>query len=1137
MSGGGSFGRIAFGVIGAVIGSYFGSPGLGYALGSAIGGLVFPVQLPEAQGPRLGPDSGVTGAQIGTVLPIIYGTAPCNGIVVRAHPRVEIARTEKVGGKGGPTQKVTTYTYTRTYAVMLCEGGSASGKAGLLRIWRNSKLVYDVRPQQDWESLSDYVARKAVTEGFASKFTFYSGSTDQLPDPTLEAETGVGNQPAYRGRAYVVFVDEDVTDNGGRPSIWRFEVVSNGAFGEASDVQYAAQTVGPWQSGTTLPMAPFGLYRYRFSDQAPTRESGDATGVGAWRTTLAAAIADAEAINGYTVSSSPLGWHKGSGALDRVTLSPYENVDPGDELSLFIHYNQETTDKLNRVDKVGSSNVCNIVAGAETKVPILTGIPFWFTGLDADGTGSVGTDNLAGRYTLHDRSTGTYLPALPTQPELDAFNNCTGGFGTPALLGGAGGASFIADITIEVQRLPTCSPSPCTGQPVFPENPDYCVIGDEVVRDIGFSAVTVVGGFKVLQDYADNGSVVTSYPQGPAMPVGSENDNEEYWTASYDALVASGQMEAGKVFNSSGTGDPELTYPILVDTVCQKNRTTLEGSSVGVTLESIVQSAAARVNIPQGDLLTSELSELVLGYIIERRSSVRQIIDPLRSYGFFDAVDTGGRISFPLRGKAPVITLGPDNYGAHDIQNGERAPAPFKKLEKNEVEIPRAVQVRYLMPHADYAIGKQDDGRAVVDSDGSQLIDVPISMTDDKARQIAQVLLSELWLARVSYDALNLLPELLRVEPADSVLVPRASGGGHDQVRITEMSRGHPGFLACKGVRDDPSAYISTAAGLASGIPPGMISVVGNTVFSLIDSAALDNNDDDAGFYIAAYGPFSGWAGAGLYESVDNGENYDFVKAFPDASTYGTLTAPLSSGTRHIIDTTSVLYVTLSSGTLESRTQDAVLNGANALFVGADGRWEIVQFLTATLVGTQVYELTNLLRGRRGTEHAIGSSQAGDKVILCETCLRLHSNDSALNTTRLYKMVSSAALLESANAVSQTLNGTALRCYAPAQVRATRDAAGDLSLTIVRRSRLGAEFLDYVDVPLNEALESYQIDILNGAAGSVVRTISTNTPEFTYTAAQQIADFGRVKTTNTIHATAYQLSALTGRGYPLEVIL
>jgi len=71
------------------------------------------------------------------------------------------------------------------------------------------------------------------------------------------------------------------------------------------------------------------------------------------------------------------------------------------------------------------------------------------------------------------------------------------------------------------------------------------------------------------------------------------------------------------------------------------------------------------------------------------------------------------------------------------------------------------------------------------------------------------------------------------------------------------------------------------------------------------------------------------------------------------------------------------------------------------------------------------------------------------------------------------------------------------------------------------------------DVPMSEASEAYDLEILDGPA--VVRTISNlTTPGFTYTTAMQSADFGGAVTSLSVRL--HQIGAL-GRGTPLTQTL
>jgi hypothetical protein len=111
--------------------------------------------------------------------------------------------------------------------------------------------------------------------------------------------------------------------------------------------------------------------------------------------------------------------------------------------------------------------------------------------------------------------------------------------------------------------------------------------------------------------------------------------------------------------------------------------------------------------------------------------------------------------------------------------------------------------------------------------------------------------------------------------------------------------------------------------------------------------------------------------------------------------------------------------------------------------------------------------------------------------------------------------------------------GGGLKPWSPVHVNGTRNPAGDLTITWVRRTRYGGWWLDHADVPLNEESERYEVDILDGA--TVVRTLSAINPTVTYTGAEQTADFSAPQAA--ISVKVYQLSAVVGRGWPASATL
>ena len=157
-------------------------------------------------------------AKEGEPRPTVWGRVrPISGNVIHASSvtrrMVEVGRTT-VGGKGGGG-KQTQIQYEerayRTYAIRICEGPVT----GIVRVWKNDKLVYDARGNA-WGDKNNAT--------FLKYAKFYLGDWDQMPDPVLEALWGAGNVPAYRGTCYMRVNNEDVTDFGGRVPAYTFEV-------------------------------------------------------------------------------------------------------------------------------------------------------------------------------------------------------------------------------------------------------------------------------------------------------------------------------------------------------------------------------------------------------------------------------------------------------------------------------------------------------------------------------------------------------------------------------------------------------------------------------------------------------------------------------------------------------------------------------------------------------------------------------------------------------------------------------------------------------------------------------------------------------------------------------------------------
>ena len=192
---------------GAAVGAGFGGTVLGLSgavIGRAIGatvGRVIDQRLLGAGSEAV--DVGrvqrfrLTGASEGTPVSQVWGRMRVAGQVIWATRFLETVM-ESGGGKGG-APRTNQYSYSVSLAVALCEGRIR--RVG--RIWADGNEISPASLQM----------------------RVYKGDESQLPDPKIEAVEGVGRAPAYRGIAYVVIEDLDLSAFGNRVPQFTFEVV------------------------------------------------------------------------------------------------------------------------------------------------------------------------------------------------------------------------------------------------------------------------------------------------------------------------------------------------------------------------------------------------------------------------------------------------------------------------------------------------------------------------------------------------------------------------------------------------------------------------------------------------------------------------------------------------------------------------------------------------------------------------------------------------------------------------------------------------------------------------------------------------------------------------------------------------
>lgn len=544
----------------------------------------------------------------------------------------------------------------------------------------------------------------------------------------------------------------------------------------------------------------------------------------------------------------------------------------------------------------------------------------------------------------------------------------------------------------------------------------------------------------------------------------------------------------------------------------------LSGRLGVVQLPQLVERLCDGLNVAVD---TSKLSGVVYGYLIDSIMSPRSALEPLALAYQFDAFESEGVIKFVHRGGNPKIALSKDNLVASDSDSGDI----FSLTRAQETELPVQVTLKYTDLDSDYAVGTSVARRLIGSSKAVSDNSLALVLERDYAQNVASILLMDAWAMRESVE-LTLPPSKLALDPSD-VLTLTVNNRTFD-FRLEEI--GYEFKRPVKGVRTDRGIYYKTI-GPQTNKKQGTVLTPGSSGIQLLDLPMLNENVNPYGMWAALYA--NPWVSYAIYRSPTNSD-YTLDIIAPTRSSVGNILNIVNPGPEGRWDYSNKITVKmLTDDVLESRDELQVFDGKNvAAMKGNNGEWEVVQWKTATLVSLDTYELTGLLRAQLGTEKAMNSIIPADAPFvlldsLNQSSVGLESFKAPLN----WKYGPSARDIGDPTyvVVSNTNNCTGLRPYSPVDLRAIRVSSGDLTLSWKRRTRFKGDSWEGLEIPLNEDIERYQLDIWNSANTLVVRSVVVDDVQsYLYTAAQQTADHGAPITQ--VRITVYQVSVIYGNG-------
>jgi hypothetical protein len=195
----------------------------------------------------------------------------------------------------------------------------------------------------------------------------------------------------------------------------------------------------------------------------------------------------------------------------------------------------------------------------------------------------------------------------------------------------------------------------------------------------------------------------------------------------------------------------------------------------------------------------------------------------------------------------------------------------------------------------------------------------------------------------------------------------------------------------------------------------------------------------------------------------------------------GTASTTLGSGSANLIDTINQVEVVLScpDQLLLNADDHALAMGSNLMLLGD----ELVQFGRAEEMAPGRYRLSRLLRGRRGTEWAIGAHSAGERMLLIDraTLVAIELNPAMRGGAVEAAAFGVADDRQNPPTASIMADGESLRPPPPCRL-AIDQGGGGLAISWLSRCRDGWAWVDGAGDCHNDNRQ-FEVELI-GAVGS-----------------------------------------------------
>lgn len=602
-----------------------------------------------------------------------------------------------------------------------------------------------------------------------------------------------------------------------------------------------------------------------------------------------------------------------------------------------------------------------------------------------------------------------------------------------------------------------------------------------------------------------------------------------HWDAAADGFsdaanpasdVYAGRMvEASRCYIWAWDARPFPAFPLLQDSWADAGNWQLghwlNGRASGVAVGDVISAVLADHGLPKADV--SGVEGTVQGYVVSDGSSVRATLEPLQELFDLAVLEQPERLLFRQATSA-----------GEPVEIDELvAEGDATILEQNRVadsDLPVEAMLNFRDPMKDHQAGSARSRRVALT--GAQAgLSLPGTLEAGQAAALADE-----WLQRnrarreqLSFAIAGPRDDLV---PGALVRLPGRLDGR--DFLVTQIEDGLTRRIqASEIVRTAPVPWMSSEAGATA---PTVLAGRPHVLFLDLPLGAGSDEPLDQ-FRLAIHQ--RPWRTQAVLVSPET-SGFTVRGQVTRKAGVGRLTEALAPGLfSGRPDRSAALTVEMYDAELSSVSRAQLLNGANALAVGAvNGIWEVLQFEHAEEVMPGIWRLTGLLRGQLGTEDAMaaGASAGADVVVLDDAVAPAGLLAGEVGLELNWRIGPAGMPIDGSHFVTQAETGglRASMPLAPVHLSATSQAGGGIALRWIRRSRVDADNWTAAEISLGEVREEYRVSVAT-VDGTLKRSAVVTEPSWLYAAAEVSADFFAA---DEALVTVEQWSAAVGWGLP-----